>query len=157
MRARARGYAVGVSRSRSTPAPRGRWRLAVLVLTGLAGMGVGTSTSCLLEFERGLSCGDGWIDPAFEECDPRDPEQRYLSACRDQGWVRDGACDPETCELLDSEEDCNYCGDGVAGSDEECDGTDLKGATCAAGTGLLLCNANCKLDHSECPRRRSLP
>ena len=127
--------------------PRHNSRLAALVLAAGFGLGAG----CLLEFERGLSCGDGWIDPAFEECDPKDPKLRHLSACRDQGWMMDASCDPQTCQILDSEEHCNVCGDGVAASTEECDGNDLKGQTCSAGAGLLRCNDNCRLDHTDCP------
>lgn len=45
------------------------------------------------------------------------------------------------------------CGDGVAVGDEECDGEDLRGATCASldmGTGALGCSESCAFDTSAC-------
>lgn len=45
------------------------------------------------------------------------------------------------------------CGDKRADPGEECDGTDLKGLTCASfddATGTLTCTANCLLDKSGC-------
>jgi len=48
-----------------------------------------------------------------------------------------------------------YCGDGIANGDDECDGDDFGGATCADyGLGLgadLLCGYGCTIDTSGCP------
>jgi cysteine-rich repeat protein len=46
------------------------------------------------------------------------------------------------------------CGNGVPEGDEDCDGTDLGGATCASegfGTGILGCQASgCRYDYTQC-------
>jgi hypothetical protein len=47
----------------------------------------------------------------------------------------------------------NVCGDGVRGGDEECDGTDLGGATCmdfGAFEGELACKADCVFEDCDC-------
>jgi hypothetical protein len=44
------------------------------------------------------------------------------------------------------------CGDGVISDNEECEGNETRGATCAtrdAGSGIVTCNA-CRLDFSQC-------
>jgi hypothetical protein len=43
------------------------------------------------------------------------------------------------------------CGDGVASHTEECDGDDLRGASCSAGVGAPTCRSDCTLDHNLCP------
>ena len=49
---------------------------------------------------------------------------------------------------------CTDCGNGVAEGAEECDGTDLRGATCASrpgfASGPLACSASCTYDESAC-------
>lgn len=122
------------------------WAVASLV-----GLTAGIVAGCVLELERDVSCGDGWWDPQHEECDPRDPNSPHLNACRDQNWKIDASCDPATCEILATEEDCTVCGDGVASGTEQCDGDDLRGTSCSAGVGEPTCNSNCTLDHSLCP------
>jgi endo-1,4-beta-xylanase len=47
------------------------------------------------------------------------------------------------------------CGDGIANQDtEDCDGTDLRGATCdlagAGATGTVSCDSQCKIDLTQC-------
>ncbi len=109
---------------------------------------LGFVAGCPFELQRGLSCGDGWWDPEFEECDPRDVDEPYRDQCRAQGYMlRDATCDPQTCTIRASEEDCNECGDGKAGGDEACDGQDLRGQTCS---GTLSCTSKCELDYSAC-------
>ncbi|MBL8945034.1 MAG: hypothetical protein JNK45_17855 [Myxococcales bacterium] len=45
----------------------------------------------------------------------------------------------------------SVCGDGIADADEQCDGADLGGATCAAGkVGPPICTAECTVDVSPC-------
>jgi hypothetical protein len=45
-----------------------------------------------------------------------------------------------------------FCGDGVADGDEECDGSDLDGESCAGmgGDGTLTCKADCTLELCDC-------
>lgn len=103
---------------------------------------------CPFELQRGLSCGDGWWDPEFEECDPHDPDAPFVDACREQGgFDKDAECDPQTCTVRASEADCNQCGDGRAAGTEECDGQDLREQTCV---GVLSCDDDCHLDYSAC-------
>jgi hypothetical protein len=115
-------------------------------------LAAGVLAGCPFELDRGLSCGDGWWDPEYEECDPSDPNDKaYVNACREQGFAVDAQCDPQTCKILASEEDCNVCGDGIAFGDEQCDGEDLRGQSCAAGSGKLGCKSNCTFDYDDCP------
>jgi hypothetical protein len=55
----------------------------------------------------------------------------------------------------------NYCGDGVIGGYEQCDGSDLGGLTCAAlgeGQGTLTCyQASCTFDVSMCVTEEVYP
>lgn len=49
--------------------------------------------------------------------------------------------------------DASFCGNGVAEGDEQCDGTSLRGRTCAFfgfQEGAVTCRADCTLDPSEC-------
>lgn len=79
---------------------------------------LGFVAGCPFELERGLSCGDAWWDPEFEECDPHDPDAPYLDHCRDQGFEVDAECDPQTCTIRAC---APLCGDGVLQGDEECE------------------------------------
>jgi hypothetical protein len=106
--------------------------------------------SCLGELPRGRSCGDGWWDQEFEDCDPSSADQRWVDACRDQGWDVDASC-TDFCELRASEADCNRCGDGIAAGSEQCDGDDVRGATCPGGAGTVRCTDVCTLDYEQCP------
>jgi hypothetical protein len=99
----------------------------MLALGGVLGLVLG----CPLELQRGLSCGDGWWDPEFEECDPRDVDAPYRDACRERGFDVDAVCDPQTCTIRASDEDClcrldeaaceQVCGDGLVQGHEECE------------------------------------
>lgn len=130
---------------------RKRWWLRCSLLSLGLGLGLGAVTACPLELERGRSCGDGWWDPKYEDCDPMDPDQPYIDRCRDQGFNQDAQCDPVSCEILDEPEDCNRCGDGIALDGEQCDGEDLRGESCAGGGGSLGCSSDCTYDYSGCP------
>ncbi|PKN23399.1 MAG: hypothetical protein CVU65_14105 [Deltaproteobacteria bacterium HGW-Deltaproteobacteria-22] len=68
-------------------------------------------------------------------------------------------CGDGVCEAGESWESCLEdctppCGDGISQGDEECDGTDLRGATCLSiglGAGTLSCaTISCYLDTSAC-------
>lgn len=122
------------------------WGPALAIAAGCA-----VGNACLIDLEHALACGDGYTDRlAGEECDPLDPDS-YLDACvgtnRPDGT---GACDPDTCELINTEVQCAHCGDGridaVAG--EECDGSNI-GVPCW-GDGSPTCTSDCKLDFSSC-------
>lgn len=128
---------------RSTPHSRSLARGGALALAAVLGVVAG----CPFELPRTLSCGDGWWDPEFEECDPRDEDAPFVDDCRAQGFMLDAECDPVTCKIRSSEDDCNTCGDGIAAGDEQCDGEDLRGETCV---GTLACNSECRLDYGAC-------
>jgi hypothetical protein len=122
-------------------------RVALLVATAAA------AHACTLELEPRMSCGDGFKDElAGEECDPGDPSS-FENACA-QTQLRWGVadCDPETCLIIDTREQCCWCGDGYVSPEcgEECDGDNLDGKRCDGGTDALQCN-DCKLDSSQCP------
>ncbi len=71
-------------------------------------------------------------------------------ACRGSGSATDDA----TATDPSGDETAGACGDGVAGADEACDGTDLAGQACADLPGLhegtLACTATCTLDTTGC-------
>jgi hypothetical protein len=122
-------------------------RLSIASFTFVVGLLLG----CLGELPRGRSCGDGWWDPEFEDCDPSSNDRSYVSACRDHGFGdQDAECDPDTCEIRASELECTRCGDGVATGEESCDGDDLRDASCPSGSGVLRCTSQCTLDHELC-------
>lgn len=122
---------------------------------GLAAFGgaavFGLFAGCALDIDESLSCGDGYVSDA-EECDPADVERAFVDACRARGFQIDAACDPLTCRILDSDLDCNVCGDGIARGNEACDGADLRNQDCPGDAlGTLGCTASCKFDVSDCP------
>jgi len=125
------------------------WRLLGL---GVA-LGLGFGSGCLTKLERGVSCGDGWRDPMFEECDPRDPDESYKDQCRERFDLNvDAICDPVECTVLASEDDCSVCGDGRRSGDEACDGSDVPAeATCVGSKGPLTCLPDCTLNFEDCP------
>lgn len=101
-------------------------------------------------------CGDGVVD-GDEECDGSD-----LNAESCEGMGGDGTLtctDDCTFELCD----CTWggapptcvpavCGNGVAESGEECDGTDLDGQSCdeLGAVGILACDDDCTFDTCDC-------
>ncbi len=103
-------------------------------------------------------CGNGLAEPG-EDCDGSDLRGE---SCESLGFGFLGgtlACLPD-CRFDVS--DCTVegggeppvCGDGVATGYEACDGTDLRGQTCADLVGFkageLGCNEDCTLDTSRC-------
>lgn len=136
------------------PQPQARpIAVAAGVALSLVAFAFGGLASCLIEVDRGLSCGDGWRDPLHEACDPNDPDRAFEGACRELGFMIDATCDPVTCEILDDVASCNICGDGVRAQDEACDGDDIPdSAVCPAGSvGTVRCTDDCTLDTSDCP------
>jgi hypothetical protein len=101
-------------------------------------------------------CGNG-IREGEEACDGSD---RYITSCVDLGAYRFRGgflrC-REDCTLDISQcFDCGgaHCGDGVAESGENCDGSDFKGKTCQSlgwSGGHLKCYpSNCEIDTTAC-------
>lgn len=64
----------------------------------------------------------------------------------------DGLTSPEDCESC-SVTDSKACGDGLAITGEDCDGTDLAGALCldvGHNSGAVTCTLTCEFDYSGC-------
>jgi hypothetical protein len=81
-----------------------------------------------------------------------------LRCCLDRWWspppTEQGVVlgDP-SCTECEPQYACHRCGDGIADSSEDCDGTNLAGATCTSegfGGGSLSCTASCAYDPSGC-------
>jgi hypothetical protein len=123
--------------------------LSLGVLAGIAG-----GLACTLELEPRISCGDGYTDyEAGEQCDPRDLSS-FVDACLGTAYpLGDAQCDPMTCQILDEQEHCCACGDGLVSPecDEQCDGDNLNGQLCPGGAAAVQCGSDCKLDYNECP------
>lgn len=75
----------------------------------------------------------------------------YGAAC---GGDDDGTIHPN--ENSNHQLDPPVCGDGIVEGMEQCDGSDLGGASCASespgSTGILSCSATCEIDPSLCVR-----
>jgi hypothetical protein len=126
------------------------WVHLVGVGTGLGLAGALAGGACALPLDTRMSCGDGYHDAeAGEECDPLDPES-YEDACAEVERPKGQAqCDPVTCTILNSVDDCAVCGDKEVDGDEECDGDNLDGQVCAGNAGTLACE-NCELIRTGC-------
>lgn len=121
------------------------WGPALALAAGCA-----AGNACLVDLDHVLACGDGYVDrQAGEQCDPND-EASYIDAC--VGTNRpfgDGACDDETCQIINTKMQCVKCGDGIIDFEagEECDGSSV-GVPCW-GDGSPTCT-DCKIDFSSC-------
>lgn len=129
------------------PRTGSRSRGLVRLAAAASALVIGVALGCLGDLPRGRSCGDGWWDPEYEECDPTSSDRSWVEGCREQGIAKDAQCDPITCEL----QACSVCGDGIASGTEECDGDDLRGTGCPGGSGGVRCTDQCKLDFELCP------
>ncbi len=114
-------------------------------------VGAAAGNACLIELDHVLACGDGYADPlAGEECDPLD-EDSFVGACAQTSHPNgEAACDPKTCKLIKTAEQCAKCGDGIIDFEvgEECDGSNI-GVGCW-GDGSTACTNECKIDFSAC-------
>lgn len=99
-------------------------------------------------------CGDGFANPAFEDCDKTAFAEDVT--CEDFGFTRgelsctdDCKVDPVTC----TDEAPAVCGDGIISTGELCDGTNLGTIDCvriAYAGGTLVCTDDCRWDASDC-------
>ncbi|MDY0004738.1 MAG: PPC domain-containing protein [Polyangia bacterium] len=117
---------------------------------------LGCTHECLYDVgscEGLVDCGNGAVDTG-EQCDGSELEGQ---TCESLGL---GAgtllCDPFTCQFdLTGCEGRGICGDGIADGEEQCDGEDLRGATCpdidpALLGGTLSCSPGCTFRTSGC-------
>lgn len=115
-------------------------------------VGAIVASACLSQLDRQIACGDGYTDElAGEACDPEDPDS-YIHACGPSFPMGVGDCDPQSCQIIATAEQCAFCGDGIVHHDagEECDGN-IIGAKCPAG-GETSCTDQCLVDYSNCDR-----
>lgn len=126
----------------------GLWGMLVGTLVGAV-----TGASCTFPIDGHIACGDGYVDvEAGEDCDPA-VLQSYANAC--VGTTRpagDADCDPSTCTIINTKEQCAVCGDGIVDEDlgEQCDGDNLDGEVCPGGVGTLRCGDDCRFDQTYC-------
>jgi hypothetical protein len=124
-----------------------------------------TSQDLLTSVKILLVCGDGFVDPYYEVCDPGNSLKRILSntgttTC--QSFIDEYTGLPFASGRLACLSDCSAiststcytCGDNHRQEAEECDGTDFgSGNDCASygyTTGTLTCTSDCRLDLSDC-------
>lgn len=130
-------------------------RLACGLLLACMGFVWGAGTGCVVSVDPTMACGDGYVDrEAGEECDPQDPAREFESAC--ENTIRPlgtAACDPDTCQIDHTPEQCAICGDGQIdrGHGEECDEIVPQGELCGDGSDRVTCTHDCRLDYDACP------
>lgn len=104
------------------------------------------------------------IEEADEGCVPDDHtvcsggDVHWADSCGAIGGLAEACGGDSACvELSATNADCQVvpilCGDGTLDPDEDCDGADLGGASCASeglGSGVLTCGATCQYDTSDC-------
>lgn len=100
----------------------------------------------------GPVCGDGSTN-GTEDCDGTDLGSNTCTAMGFEGGTLgcNGDCTFDTSGCTN---DGPGCGNGSVDVGEQCDGLDLAGQTCIsqgfAGGGILLCDASCSFDTSNC-------
>lgn len=111
-----------------------------------------------------MVCGDGFVDPTYEVCDPGSVIFGYLlntgtSTCQSFTDPHTGL--PFVSGILGCSSDCSAyatstcftCGDGYKEGPEQCDTSDFGENTCSGfgyTTGDALCTNDCRLDLSGC-------
>lgn len=134
----------------------GRWnKIAALVVASSAAAVAG----CLVDLDRQISCGDGFIDRlAGEECEPGTDTDLWMPICgEDQSPnLQTGDCDIDECKIKPQgdADPCAVCGNGILEGGEECDG-DQFGETCKESGGRFSCRGPaslkpCTIDRSNC-------
>jgi|GEM_PF-4403642 len=109
--------------------------------------------NCVLPAYRTPTCGNA-VGELGEDCDTDDMKGR---TCESFGFNAGN---------LKCNADCSYntsdcanvpppivCGNGITEAGEDCDGADLDGSSCGSlgfDVGVLICNADCTLDTSDC-------
>jgi hypothetical protein len=114
-------------------------------------------SGCKLPPPSGPVCGNG-VGEGLEQCDGNDVRGATCAALTGVPTAIGAVKCSANCTLDAS--GCTipfgFCGDGVRLGFEQCDGSDLAGATCASVTGdtnsqgSLTCLPNCVLDPSQC-------
>jgi hypothetical protein len=105
------------------------------------------------QYSCGLVDVDTWPLGYFQchvPCESYSPSRTYLLHAN-LSYV---TCPPaEIPAILSSDLDLTDCGNSVKASDEECDGSNLGGASCTSlglDFGTLACDAGCTYDYSDC-------
>jgi hypothetical protein len=89
-------------------------------ITSLA-LASGLAFGCLVELPRGRSCGDGWWDPEYEQCDPSSSDRSYLTDAMKCSSGADALRCTDQC-TLEPVQCPAVCGDGIVDPPhEECD------------------------------------
>lgn len=112
--------------------------------------------SCQFTTENCGACGDGNLNPGFEDCDGADLQD---ATCQSVGYDQGGtlACEVGGCAFDTS--GCvgpgpdGQCGDGELQATEQCDGDNIGGLTCVLmgyDGGVLGCFLDCTLDFIGC-------
>ncbi|MEI6379183.1 MAG: S8 family peptidase [Candidatus Falkowbacteria bacterium] len=104
------------------------------------------------------TCGDG-VKNGSEECDRTDLGN---ATCQNMGFAGGTLGCSSNCTLIMSS--CtkinnSVCGDGIKNGSEECDRTDLGGASCVSkgfAGGTLGCSSNCTLNTASCIRSNAV-
>ncbi len=124
---------------------------------GLGAGNLGCNASCRYDTsacENDIECGDGVIIGRFEDCEGEDLDGQ---TCASLGYYGgELACDPYTCTfVLGGCENFGRCGDNTiqATYAEDCDGSELGGATCGSlgyYGGQLTCDTGCHFLPDDC-------
>ncbi len=126
--------------------------MRLIFLGFIVAAGAIVANACVTQLDRQIACGDGYTDAlAGERCDPEDPDS-FVDACGPGFPMGVADCDPQTCEIIATAEQCAFCGDGVVhhAAGEQCDGN-VNGASCPAG-GATSCTDTCQVDFSNCEK-----
>jgi hypothetical protein len=133
--------------------------------TAVAPVYASTSSALETSVKILLVCGDGFVDPYYEFCDPGNPAKNILpntgtTTCQsfiDQytglPFAKGRLACLSDCSAI-STSTCYTCGDNHKQPAEECDGADFGGGSDCTSfgytTGNLRCTPDCRLDLSDC-------